>query len=178
MFDGNDGLGAEALAGRTVIGLVGVVDGPNAKYVHHFVLSGLSGDSVEMLYAWAPGSQPLVFPDNVGINLALYDGLNIQTHFDNPDLKGGIVDNSGVKLYLAAADSPRAMDYGVLQLGDPALNLKGQKVVGPYSKYTFECPSLVATKPITLFTHGLHMHAAGARMVTQHFRDGVQIGGT
>lgn len=83
----------------------------------------------------------------------------------------------GVRFFLSATDAPRAMDYGVLQLGDPFVSLSGQEVVGPYSKYTFACTSLATTKPITLFSHQLHMHATGARMVTQHFREGVQIGG-
>jgi hypothetical protein len=64
----------------------------------------------------------------------------------------------------------------VLQLGDPLLMLEGKHVVGPYGMYSFECSNLKATKPITLFTHLLHMHGAGARMVTEHKRDGVKVG--
>ena len=48
-FDGSDGLGAEVLSGRTIIGIDGLVDPPGtgmstAKYVHHFTLSGVSGN--------------------------------------------------------------------------------------------------------------------------------------
>ena len=176
-FDGSDGNGAQAMAGRTVIGLRGVVIGANKKYVHHFTLSGVNTatDLTEMLYAWAPGSQPLVFPDNVGINLANYDAMKIQTHFDNPGLVKGVVDTSGVKFYLAPANQPREMDYGVLQLGDPNVNFGDRKVFSgsnPFAMYKFECPNLKASKPITLFAHGLHMHGSGARMLTQHFRAG------
>lgn len=175
LFDGSDGLGAEALKGKTVIGLWGVVE---TNYVHHFTMYGFSNDgSEEMLYAWGPGTQPFALPDDVGINMANYDGVTIQTHFDNPNLDKNIVDNSGVRFYLAAEGEEREFDYGVLQLGDPEVQLTGQGVQAGLSRYTFDCPSLGATTPITLYTHGLHMHGIGARMITQHFRDGVQIGG-
>ena len=49
LFDGSDGLGGEAMAGRIVIGLTGIVEEPTKKYVHHFTLKGRKGESSEML---------------------------------------------------------------------------------------------------------------------------------
>ena len=102
----------------------------------------------------------------------------MQTHFDNPNFDKGIKDSSGVKFFLAPVDQPREMDYGVFQLGDPAVQMIGENVIGPYGMYTFECPDLKASKPITLFTHAMHMHGSGARMVTEHKRGGVKVGGS
>ena len=62
------------------------------------------------------------------------------------------------------------MEYGVLQLGDPSVQLGGQTVLGPVSMYQFSCPNVKAKKAFTLYTHRLHMHKSGARMKTVHYR--------
>jgi hypothetical protein len=50
LFDGSDGLGGEAMAGRIVIGLDGIVEEPTKQYVHHFQLYGFKGSrNKEML---------------------------------------------------------------------------------------------------------------------------------
>jgi len=46
------------------------------------------------------------------------------------------------------------------------------------STYTFTCPSLESTAPITIYNHLLHMHSIGVRMVTEHLRGGTQVGGS
>ena len=45
----------------------------------------------------------------------------IQTHYDNPANLVGLVDNSGVRLFLI--DGVRPMEYGILQLGDPDVTM-------------------------------------------------------
>jgi hypothetical protein len=168
-----DGTGA-ALKDRLVIGLAGV---HTTKYVHHFTMYGnMSNGQEEMLYAWVRGSHPLVLPDEVGINMGNYIGVKIQTHFDNPDGDAGIVDTSGVRFYLAAEGATRAMEFAVLQLGDPTVALRGQSLEEGLSSYTFTCPSLGSTANLTIYTHSLHMHATGAKMVTEHLRGDVRVG--
>lgn len=62
----------------------------------------------------------------------------VQTHYNNPDLDEGLQDNSGVRVYYT--EEPRAMDAGILQLGDPFLMLEDMEIPDGKSKFAFECP--------------------------------------
>jgi hypothetical protein len=116
------------------------------------------------------------FPKGVGISTAHYKGFMMQTHFDNPQKLAGVVDNSGVKFYFAPEGTVLESEFGVLQLGDPNVHLSGTDVPD-LSQAIFDCPNLRATKPFTIARHLLHMHKRGARMFTQHVRDGKLLGG-
>lgn len=84
-----------------------------------------------------------IIKDNVGIDLSKYDGMIIQTHFDNPDLEENVVDDSGVRFFVV--DQPREMDYGILQLGDPFVTMAGQEVniYGNISPFFFDLTSML-----------------------------------
>lgn len=66
---------------------------------------------------------------------------------------------------------PRAHAAGVLQLGDPSLQLTGQKLPTGGSHYTYTCSAAQtnawAVDEITVFSSILHMHKNGAQMYTE-----------
>jgi hypothetical protein len=69
---------------------------------------------------------------------------------------------------------------GVLQVGDPFVNLYGEAVGEGLSSHQFECPgSCSATfldeEPVTVIREYLHMHGTGSRMTNEQIRDGVAI---
>lgn len=170
------------LAGKTIIGMSGVLDPTTGPLVHHFTVHGITADGGdELLYAWGPGSTAQLLPSGVGIVADTYVTLRIQTHFDNPAHLAGLTDRSGVRFWVAEDGYVPEHELGVLQLGDPTVSLLVQTLVAPMpaglSQYEFACDTFAPTEPITIISHGLHMHQAGARMYTQHFRGGELIGG-
>eukprot|EP00039_Didymoeca_costata_P024784 m.11466 g.11466 ORF g.11466 m.11466 type:complete len:650 (+) comp4453_c0_seq1:162-2111(+) len=164
----------ENLNGRTLIGISGFASEGSALYVHHMVVYALGvndfDEGGEQFYTWTPGVAALVLPSNVGFNLNGYRGIRIQFHFDNKAGVKGVQDNSGIKLYLTAKNSPREHAFGLLQLGDPGVGLEGIEIYPGLSMYQFSCPSLEANQDITILGHLLHMHSAGVMMQTFQYR--------
>ena len=80
-----------------------------------------------------------------------------------------------MRFYVTAKGKTRQHEFGVLQLGDPHVNLaRGTARTLPkgLSHYQFKCTALEGTGDVT-FTNGLlHMHTKGVQMSTQHFRNG------
>lgn len=74
----------------------------------------------------------------------LVHSLGVQIHYNNPSLVNGVMDRSGVRLYYT--EELRAMDAGLLQIGDPLVAL-GDPTYGltmlpdGKSMYSFLCPS-------------------------------------
>ena len=57
-------------AGKTIIGIDGIVSEETRGNVHHFLFFGEDYDGIggqDLLYAWAPGAFPFILPDDVGI---------------------------------------------------------------------------------------------------------------
>ncbi|CAM9467147.1 unnamed protein product, partial [Laminaria digitata] len=63
----------------------------------------------------------------------------LQTHYNNPNEIEGLVDDSGVRVYYT--DEPRPIEMGVIQLGDPFVDLEGEPVPEGKSSFSFQCPS-------------------------------------
>ena len=95
------------------------------------------------IFVWAPGSSDMAFPDDVGFLLGNASGrflsLKIETHYNNPDGVEGLVDDSGVRVYYT--EELRPISMGVIQLGDPFLNLNGARLPEGKSSFSFQCPS-------------------------------------
>lgn len=139
------------------IGFDGVIQSDTERFVHHIVLYGVetdcsicessssSSDSCEYathtLYAWAPGANGLVTPEDVGFRLGEggYQSFALQMHYDNPDGEEGFVDDSGMRVYYT--EELRDMDAGVILLGDPFIQLDGEQLPVGKSRYDFSCPS-------------------------------------
>ena len=95
------------------------------------------------VFLWAPGASDIALPDDVGFLLGNDSGrfvsLQIQMHYNNPDEVEGLIDDSGVRVYYT--EELRAINMGVLQLGDPFVALEGVAVPEGKSSHSFGCPS-------------------------------------
>jgi len=174
-----------------IIGYEPIVDEDSKAFVHHFTITGsrdsnnaLIGDcedgfenAFELVYVWAPGEGPFALPDNLGApygGVGGFGSFQMETHYNNPELVQGILDSSGVRFYYTT--QPREFEMGVLQLGDPDVDLFGQQVGNGISSHSFGCPgacsSFAVQQPVTVLREYLHMHRSGTRAVNQQIRNG------
>lgn len=130
-----------------------------------------------LVYAWAPGGQPLVFPSNVGLKVGGEDGIQsfgLGIHYDNRDAVPDLIDSSGVTWYYV--NEPREHEMGIFLVGDATVNLAGQAVGEGVSAHSFTCPGscsqTMLNGPITVFLEALHEHEQGARVVNEVIRNG------
>jgi len=159
-----------------IIGIKYIIDEDTIANVHHFVLSGQYPDgSGEHVWQWAPGIAHLILPDNVGFRVGPggYISLELQTHYDNPELRADLVDSSGLSIYYTS--TLRLHDAGVMILGDPTIAEKTKIAAGiGFQEFEYTCLSectMAFPYEINVFSSFLHMHANGAQMWTTHFRD-------
>ena len=150
--------------------------------IHHFVLkASTSADCSGAFPIWigaADGAYESL-PDDVGLQLSTFNCLQLQVHYDNPALTAGILDSSGVRIYLVAI--PRTHSAGVFQLGDPSVVQGGNVQFGGStpaveipqggSHFTYVCTAAQtigwSVPSITVFASILHMHQSGAQMYTE-----------
>ena len=138
------------------------------------------GNSV-IVSEWAVGLRDLEYPLDAGFPIGpseTFDTLMLEVHYDNPQLKAGIVDDSGLKWYYT--DSLRTHDVGVFYIGqtfNTYLRIPPQTESFLISGY---CPSSCLrskfSEPIRVIASFLHSHTAGASMWTQIIRDNKEIG--
>jgi Copper type II ascorbate-dependent monooxygenase, C-terminal domain len=89
------------------------------------------------------------------------------------------MDSSGVEIFYST--TPRPVEMGVMQVGDPMVGLFGQPVGDGLSGHHFECPDscsdayLSDGQPVTVIREYLHMHISGTRTVNEHIREGEVI---
>lgn len=131
--------------------------------------------------AWAMGASPMTYPRHVGLPVGgpgYSPYVMLEMHYNNPDLVGGVVDSSGIRLYYT--DHLRQTDAGILEIGleytdknsippGVVMDLRGYCVA--------EC-TRAALPPfgITIFASQLHTHLTGVRSWTEHVRGGVVVG--
>lgn len=186
---GNDlrARGVDLDAGVTAISFEPLVD--NVEHVHHFVLyasmeennEDCDPDTIfEVAYVWAPGDPPLTLPDDVGYALggdSGYRSFAIEIHYDNPSLKQGEMDSSGVRLYYS--EEPRKYAAGVMIVGDSVVTLAGESIPRGLSNFNFkcgsECSALALDEPVTVVREFAHMHQSGVSSYTEQIRDGEVI---
>ena len=131
--------------------------------------------------AWAVGARDLDFPLDAGFPIGpseTFDTILIEVHYDNPQLKAGIVDDSGLKWYYT--DSLRTHDTGIMIIGhlvNSAMRIPPQTesfVINGYCPGS--CTRSKFTEPINVIASLPHSHTAGASMWTQIIRDNKEIG--
>ena len=177
----------------SVIGFRPIVDdGPSARYVHHYVVTGIMNASddacsdgeggMDLVYVWAPGDGPFALPEFLGASLFGVDGFqgfSVEIHYDNPNMDEGIVDSSGVEIFYST--TPRETEVAILQVGDPFIQLFSQPVGEGYNMHQFDCPGSCSSlylqddEPVTVIREYLHMHATGVRMTNEQIRDGEAV---
>ena len=129
-----------------------------------------------MAYVWTPGEGPLALPPQVGALLGGASGYRsyvLEIHYDNPTFDQGVLDSSGVRMYYTP--NKREHDLGVLQVGDPLVELLDVPIGDGLVSHTFNCPASCATafttdQEVTVFRELLHMHASGVRMYNRQMQ--------
>ncbi|XP_066264864.1 DBH-like monooxygenase protein 1 homolog isoform X2 [Branchiostoma lanceolatum] len=136
-----------------------------------------------MLATWTIGGLNFMMPDHVGYPMG-EDGdteyVLMQTHYDNPQQKEGVVDHSGIRIHYTP--ELREYDAGILQVND---NFSPLMVVPPgVQDYRVEAlcePGCLDAfleelgQPIHIFADVLHGHLLSAKMRTRLIRDGVEL---
>ncbi|OSX68661.1 hypothetical protein BU14_2421s0001, partial [Porphyra umbilicalis] len=95
-----------------------------------------------------------------------------QVHYDNPEGLTGVVDDSSAVL-LHLTDTPRRLEAGTINIGDPFVTLGGQ-VVESGRNYTIKCPSECTSQlaePLTVYDSFLHAHRTALYLFTNQFRN-------
>lgn len=163
----------------------------NAQVVHHIVLyrdqdqsSPVSSDAFgcgdnngnigfdwAFQYGWAPGTNGLDFPDDVGMPLNPGTRLVLQMHY-HPVAGSLPTDRSGVRIY--ATTELRPKEAGMVAMGPQGFSATEQSpgVTGtcevPLRYGGFEVPYT----PVTIFAAFPHMHNHGISIKAEHMRGG------
>ena len=123
-----------------------------SRVLHHITLT--RGPGYPYLYAWAPGTNAIEFPDG-GMVLGPGDKLNLEVHYNNGAGIEDAVDNSGLRLWISdEADvvygmmSPQTWDMYI-----PA---------GETREFTAKC---TATADFQIYAGMPHMHEVGSTFV-------------
>jgi len=205
MFDLSQVLPGGDFNNKTHVVKMSATFSPGAeRFVHHMILSacssylGLSDGHThlkeiplcenmpagcqDIKWAWAKGSQPLVFPDNLAMPFG--EGvrwLAIQMHYYNPSLETGQRDSSGVTLTLAP--SLRPLDAGIFRLNAATRMFQGIPAISP-GQASLTIPSLVVPaacteswdSELTVLRVVHHMHLIGKHMDINVTRGGAWVG--
>lgn len=136
----------------------------------------------QVVALWALGSEGFTYPPEAGVPLGgagFSPYFRLEVHYNNVANRTGLIDSSGMRLRLS--DRPRRYDVGIMELGleytDKMMIPPGQRAF-PLSGYCVGTCTKVAFPPggITIFGAQLHTHQTGVRVVTRHFRNGVELG--
>ncbi|XP_025419900.1 dopamine beta-hydroxylase-like [Sipha flava] len=135
----------------------------------------------KVLAAWAMGAPAFVYPEEAGLPIGGPDFNNyimLEVHYNNPGLRKGMVDSSGVRLYITP--EVRKYDAGVIELGleytdKMAIPPKQQDFI--LSGYCIAECTAVSIPPtgIEIFGSQLHTHLTGTKIYTKHVRDGQEL---
>lgn len=104
----------------------------------------------EYLYAWAPGTGPIQFPDG-GLRIQPGDRFVLQIHYNNGAGIEGVQDSSGIRLYHA---EPGGKEYGMFSPGPMDFSV-------PAGTQTDVEGACVVEAPAEVFIGMPHMHELG-----------------
>ncbi|XP_050428659.1 dopamine beta-hydroxylase [Adelges cooleyi] len=135
----------------------------------------------KVMAAWAMGATAFVYPEEAGLPIGGPDFngfVMLEVHYNNPGLRKGIVDSSGVRLYITP--NVRKYDAGVIELG---LEYTDKMAIPPnHPDFTLsgyciaECTAVsIPPSGIEIFGSQLHTHLTGTRIYTRHVRDGQEL---
>ncbi|KAL3871757.1 hypothetical protein ACJMK2_039735 [Sinanodonta woodiana] len=134
------------------------------------------------IIAWAIGGQAFYYPEHVGVSVGAPDDPDvyiIETHYDNPAKKSGVIDNSGLRITLTR--NIRQHEADMIQMGH---QVDWTQTIPPFEKVY---PSQAYCAPQCI-DHGLgnlteikafaifqHAHLLGRAIKTRHFRNGTEL---
>ncbi|CAI8042465.1 DBH-like monooxygenase protein 1 homolog, partial [Geodia barretti] len=142
---------------------------------------GVANEVVEcrsgvLIAAWAVGGETFVYPNNVAFPFGGEDFpeyVVMELHYDNPELKQGTVDSSGMRLWYTS--TPREHEAGVLQVG----HFVTEYHIIPPNSENFTTTGIVfddctneffPQEGIHVFANALHTHEVGHGLNLQHIR--------
>ena len=131
-----------------------------------------TNEGMALVAGWAPGGQPTVMPEGVGLEMPAPGGLFVlEVHYHN-DQRLDSQDRSGVRL--CATNTLRPETAAVHWLGEEA----GPAGILPFgvpsgaSEVTGNCRPRNMTRPVNILSSLPHMHKRGSRMRTLIHRAG------
>ncbi|XP_068222682.1 MOXD1 homolog 1-like [Palaemon carinicauda] len=129
------------------------------------------------MVAWGIGGEGSFAPEHAGFPLGEDHGgatyFMMEMHYDNPNLRQGIVDNSGLRIFYT--EKLRPNDAGILMLGHGVSPLyiipPGQHWLS-IGQCSGECLSKhLPESGLQVFAGILHAHLLGRNMTLRHIRD-------
>lgn len=120
-----------------------------SRVLHHITLTRPQG--FPFLYAWAPGTQAIEFPDG-GIRLTPNQELKIQIHYNNGAGVEDAVDSSGVRLWVS---DPTGTEYGMASPSTWNISV-------PPNSTQSVTQTCTATMDFTVVAGFPHMHEIGS----------------
>uniref|UniRef100_A0A034WQK7 Tyramine beta-hydroxylase n=1 Tax=Bactrocera dorsalis TaxID=27457 RepID=A0A034WQK7_BACDO len=135
----------------------------------------------KVISLWAMGASTFTYPPETGLPVGGKDYnpfVRLEVHFNNPELKAGRIDSSGMRIKLAS--KLRQFDAGVMELGleyTDKMAIPPGQVGFPLSGYCIaECTEVaLPSSGIIIFGSQLHTHLRGVRILTRHFRDNEEL---
>lgn len=164
----------------------------NPEVVHHMIL-GVVPEPIEGVvpcspsapgmisqWGWAPGLQPLELPAEAGVLIGDAPGgevhFALQIHYNNPGVREGVVDASGINLYTTQQlRQHRASVFSVGDVADLAIPA-GRDAFETIHYCSGEATELFFVEPVHVFGSWLHAHRLGKALWTEQWRDGVSLG--
>ncbi|XP_068239142.1 DBH-like monooxygenase protein 1 isoform X1 [Palaemon carinicauda] len=133
------------------------------------------------IVAWAVGSEGEMYPDHVGVPLGAEHGgatyFMLEIHYDNPNLRKGVTDNSGVRIHYT--HKLRQYDAGILTLGHI---VSPTHIIPPGQKWqtvahcTDACTARgIPPGGIKVFQGFLHAHLLASSISIQQIRKGREM---
>ena len=190
-----EGLFKNSSSATHIIGFEFLVAETSVKYAHHMILFGhLSNYNVPSscnatvstpLMAWAPGNDFFYFPQGSGMEVGnvqdSFSAFTLECHFDNRDGDANVVDGgTGVQIYYTDESVDPSLEIGMMVVGDPRVDLRGEEIGSGRTMHEFTCPSTCTDNTfeddeISIVMEAHHMHNKGKRMVNDVYRDGTLV---
>ncbi|VDI67128.1 Hypothetical predicted protein [Mytilus galloprovincialis] len=131
--------------------------------------------------AWAVGGLAFNMPKHVGFAFGEADSpkyVKLEIHYSNPSMKSGIVDRSGIRMFLSP--DIRQYDAAGMTIG---VNPNPTHIIPPYQKSfvsTSYCNPQCTEKGlpdtgISIFGAFQHAHVLGRAIKTRHIRNGKEL---
>ncbi|KAI4452995.1 dopamine beta hydroxylase related [Holotrichia oblita] len=143
-----------------------------------------------VLAAWAMGATMFMYPEltkklyplqEAGLPIGGPDFnkyIMLEVHYNNPKLRSGIIDSSGIRFYVS--QNLRPMDAGIIELGleytDKMAIPPGQSSFLLSGFCVSECTAVsLPPQGILIFGSQLHTHLTGIKVWTKHYRNGREL---
>jgi len=145
--------------------------GPDSHVCYSSPMANIPGGCRSLVYGWAVGAgvyhTPEVAGFSVGPNPDSIHYVILETHYNNPLLLSGVVDQSGVDLKLT--DKLRQHEVGVFIMGDVFTSGSPIPALTPDYSVEGECVSQCTSfwsHEVNVFASLLHMHSFGSAIYT------------